>query len=146
MSLDNKPSSETADIRTKLSALWIVVALNYVYGDVFTLLGKGAIINFTQQSLFGAAVLVETPIAMVFFSRIVKNYQVNRWSNIVVGAINLLATIASLIVGLLAGTQYAYNVFFAVIEVATIFAVIWYAWEWHKPVQEQKIAQVSSTH
>jgi len=145
MSLDNKPS-ETADIRTKLSALWIVVALNYVYGDVFTLLGKGAIINFTQGSLLAAALLVETPIAMVFFSRIVKNYQVNRWSNIVVGAINLLATIASLIVGLLAGTQYAYNVFFAVIEVATIFAVIWYAWEWHKPVQEQKIAQVSSTH
>ncbi len=144
MSLDGKPP-ETADIRTKLSALWVVVALNYVYGDVFTLLGKGAVINFTQASLLGAAVLVETPIVMIFFSRIVKSYGVNRWANIVVGAINALATIASLVVGLLAGTQYAYNVFFAFIEVASIFAVVWYAWRWRRPVHQQEKMISSST-
>ncbi len=98
MSLEIKPS-ETTDIRMKLSTLWIVVALNYVYGDVFTLLAKGTAISFTQGSQLGSAVLVETPIVIVFLSRRLKNHKVNRWSNILVGAINALATVASLLAG-----------------------------------------------
>jgi uncharacterized protein DUF6326 len=77
----------------------------------------------------GAAVLVETAIPMVLLSRVSK-YKANRWANIVVGAINTVAVLASLLVA----TPALYYLFFAVIEIATTLTVIWYAWTWRNPL------------
>jgi len=79
-------------------------------------------------ALLGAAILVETAIAMVLLSRMLK-YRANRWANIIVGAVNTLAVLASLLIA----TPAAYYAFFAVIEIATALVIIWYAWRWPNP-------------
>jgi hypothetical protein len=64
-------------MKTKLQTLWIFATLNYLYADVVTLFDKSIISNLDQTALFGAAVLVETAIAMVLLSRILR-YRANR--------------------------------------------------------------------
>ena len=121
-------SLEMIDMRTKLQTLWIFATLNYVYADVVTLFDKTVVSNLSQASLLGAAILVETAIAMVLLSSLLK-YRANRWANIIVGVINTLAVFISLLVA----TPALYYVFFATIEIATTIVIIWYAWTWRKP-------------
>ena len=113
------------DMRVRFQTLWIFATLNYVYADVVTLFDKSVTTSLSQTSLFGAAVLVETAIAMVLLSRVLK-YKANRWANIIVGGINTVAVLASLLVAVPA----AYYAFFAIIEIATTITIIWYAWKW----------------
>jgi hypothetical protein len=117
-----------ADMRMKLFTLWIFATLNYIYADVLTLFDKSVTTSLNQGALLGAAVLVETAIAMVLLSRVLK-YRANRWANIIVGAINTVAVLASLLVA----TPALYYLFFAIIEIATTLLIIWYAWKWHNP-------------
>ncbi len=119
----------TGDRRTLLFTLWTFATLNYVYADVVTLFDKSLSTSLSQTALLGAAVLVETAIAMVLLSRILK-YKANRWANIVVGAINTAAVLASLLVA----TPALYYLFFATIEIATTLVIIWYAWTWRNPL------------
>jgi hypothetical protein len=123
-----KPAKETRDRRTMLFTLWTFATLNYVYADVVTLFDKSVTTSLSQGTLFGAAVLVETAIVMVPLSRIL-NYRANRLASIIVGAINTVAVLASLIVA----TPALYYAFFATIEIATTVVIIWYAWTWHNP-------------
>ena len=55
---------ETGDRRMMLFTLWIFATLNYVYADVVTLFDKSLSTTLSQTALLGAAVLVETAIAM----------------------------------------------------------------------------------
>ena len=114
-----KVEKETRDRRTMLFTLWIFVTLNYVYADVVTLFDKSVVTSLSQGTLFGAAVLVETAIAMVLLSRVL-NYRANRWANIFVGAINTVAVLASLLVA----TPAVYHAFFGIIEIATTLLII----------------------
>src|SRR3989442_3989850 len=123
-----KAEAETVDRRMMLFTLWIVATFNYVYADVVTLFDKSVLTSLSQGTLFGAAVLVETAIAMVPLSRLL-NYRANRWANIIVGAINTVAVLASLLVAAAA----LYYAFFGIIEIATTLLIIWYAWTWPKP-------------
>jgi hypothetical protein len=116
------------DKRMKLFTLWIFATLNYVYADVVTLFDKSVTTSLSQGALFGAAILVETAIAMVLLSRMLK-YRANRWANIIVGALNTVAIIVSLLVA----TPALYYIFFAVIEIVTTLLIVWYAWKWPNP-------------
>ena len=109
----------------KFFTLWIFVTFNYIYADVVTLFDKSVVTNLSQQTLLGAAVLVETAIAMVLLSRVLK-YKANRWANIIVGIINTVAVLASLLVA----TPVLYYAFFGTIEIATTLVIVWYAWTW----------------
>ncbi len=120
-----KVEREIGDRRMKFFTLWIFVTLNYIYADVVTLFDKSVVTNLSQQTLLGAAVLVETAIAMVLLSRILK-YRANRWANIIVGIINTVAVLVSLLVA----TPALYYAFFGTIEIATTLVIIWYAWTW----------------
>jgi Family of unknown function (DUF6326) len=120
-----KVDREIGDRRMKFFTLWIFVTFNYVYADVVTLFDKSVVTTLSQTALFGAAVLVETAIAMVLLSRVLK-YRANRWANIIVGIINTVAVVASLVVA----TPALYYAFFGVIEIATTLVIIWYAWTW----------------
>jgi hypothetical protein len=125
-----KVENETGDRRMMLFTLWIFATLNYVYADVVTLFDKTVPSpNLNQTALFGAAVLMETAIAMVLLSRVLK-YRENRLANIIVGALNTVAVIASLLVA----TPALYYAFFATIEIATTLIIIWYAWTWRNAV------------
>src|SRR5262249_43373099 len=125
MGIDNL---ESVDMRARLQTLWIFATLNYVYADVVTLFDKSISTNLDQTALLGASILVETAIVMVLLSRFLK-YAVNRWANILAGVINTVAVLGSLLVGVLT----AHYAFFAVIEIATTVAIIWYALKWTKP-------------
>jgi hypothetical protein len=120
---------ETAfeDMRMRLFTLWTFATFNYIYADVVTLFDKSVVnkTNLSQTALLGAAILVETAIAMVLLSRVLK-YRANRWANIIVGIINTVAVIASLLVS----TPAPYYAFFATIEMATTIVIVWYAWTW----------------
>ncbi|HSL21026.1 MAG TPA: DUF6326 family protein [Vicinamibacterales bacterium] len=124
-----------------LSTLWIFAVFNYLYADVLTLMdaetlkmimaGQVGSVPMTRGVLLGAAVLVETAIAMALLSRVLE-YRVNRWANIIAGTIHTAAVALSLFAG--GGTPALYYVFFATIEVACTVFIIWFAWRWRPPM------------
>ncbi len=132
----NQNIPEMKDRKVMLSTLWIFAVLNYIYADVFgskdpemlkqLIAGTGPI-QMTGGFLFGVAILMETAIAMVLLSRVLK-YMANRWANIIAGIIHTAAVSLSLFVG----TPALYYVFFATIEIACTLFIIWYAWTWPK--------------
>ena len=80
--------------------------------------------------LLAGAVLMETPIAMVLLSRLLRR-KANRWANIMIGVINIVAVIAG-------GQPRPYYIVFATIEVLCMCLIVWTAWKWPSPlVQDQ---------
>jgi hypothetical protein len=123
--------------RTRLSALWLFVTLNYLYCDVITLMdptllkaflaGNVGGMNVSQGFLLAAGVLVEIPMAMVFLSRVLDG-RAARWTNVVAAGLMTLMQAASL----LAKAPAPYYLFFSAIEIACTAAILWYAtmrWE-----------------
>lgn len=120
------------DRKVILSTLWIFALLNYIYADIFTLFfnTEAQTEIMTAGAVVGFAFLMETAIAMVLLSRILK-YEANRWANIVAGVIHTALVSWSLSVG----TSPAFYIFFAAIEILCTLFIVWYAWKW-KPVVE----------
>ena len=122
-------------LRSKLSTIWIVATLNYLYCDVVTLMDPALLKQFlagdigslhiSQGFLLGAGILVEIPIAMVLLSRILGD-RPNRIANIVAGTTMTAVQVLSLMVM----TPALYYIFFSVIEIASTSAIVWYAWKW----------------
>jgi hypothetical protein len=112
-----------------LSVTWVIVTLIYLYGDVLRIssgdLAKSMVDkNFNQFVWLGIAVLMLTPILMVFLTLVLPQ-SVSRWANIIVAAFfflfNLvgLPTYPSLYDKFLLGVSMGFNV-----------VTIWYAWNW----------------
>ena len=127
-----------------LSLLWIFVLFNFTYGDILTLYFNNVLqkeawklfqsgfvgsVQITQGFVLLGAVLLETAIAMVLLSRVLK-YRANRWANIIVGVLQIAETAWSLTGPLYWNLYYA---FFATIEIACLLFIVWYAWTWHQP-------------
>ena len=129
----NSKTVEMKDRKVILSTLWIFAVLNYLYADVFggkdpeavrqLISGTVGSIHMTEEFLLGAAILMETSIAMVLLSRVLK-YRANRWANIIVGIIQTAAVSLSLFVSM----PPLYYMFFAAIKVLDnpAFAVVGY--------------------
>jgi hypothetical protein len=109
------------DRKALLSILWIFVMFNYTYADILTLYFNGVLqketwkafqsgsvgsLHITQGFVLVGAVLMETAIAMVLLSRVLK-YRANRWANIIVGVLQIAETAWSL-----TGPLY-WNLFYA---------------------------------
>ncbi len=120
------------DIKVKLSTLWIFVLFNMIYADIISLMDPASPIREVMKGaplppggLLAGAILMETPIALVLLSRVLKR-KANRWANIIVGVINMVAVIA--------GEQpRPYYIVFATIEVMCLSFIVWYAWKWPNP-------------
>jgi hypothetical protein len=82
----------------------------------------------TQGAVFAFAILMETAIAMVLLSRVLK-YGVNRWANIIAGIIHTALVSYSLF----GQTPLPFYIFFASIEIPCTLFIIWYAWRWRNP-------------
>src|SRR5690242_4171383 len=79
------------DVKERLSVLWIFALLNYLYADVialWALLGAPAADtpHLGQLALAASALLMEIPIAMILFSRLLP-LPINRFANIITGTI-----------------------------------------------------------
>jgi hypothetical protein len=125
----NKMTTVMKDKKVILSTLWIFALLNYIYADIFSLFfnTEAQSGTMTQGAIFAFAFLMETAIAMVLLSRILK-YGVNRWANIVAGVIH-----TALVGWTLFAENPSFYIFFASIEIACTLFIIWYAWRWHNP-------------
>jgi len=128
-----KKTTEMEDMKIKLSTLWVVVMFNIAFADIVGFLHPGALeqimrgevgFDLTQGLLLVFSILLEIPIAMIFLSRVLK-YRVNRWANIIAGAITILFVIGG-------GSTTLSYIFFATIEVVCMSLIIWYAWKWPK--------------
>jgi hypothetical protein len=136
--------TEMKDRKVILSTLWIFAMFNYVYADILTLYfnpvlqkeatkqllsGHVGSLQITQGFVLVGAVLMETAIAMVLLSRVLK-YRANRWANIFVGVIQTASVAWTLTGPLYSNLFYA---FFATIEIACTLFIVWYAWTWPHP-------------
>jgi hypothetical protein len=126
---------DVPNVKVILSTLWVFAMFNYLYADVVTLMNpevlkqfmKGSIgsLRITEGFLLGAAILMETAMAMVPLSRVLR-HRANRQLNIVIGALHTVAVLASMFVG----TPALYSIFFAAVEVPCTSFIVWYAWRW----------------
>jgi Family of unknown function (DUF6326) len=138
------------DRRVILSTLWIFAVLNYLYADVITLFFQPSLqpevweelqsgfvgsIEITQGFALAAAVLMETAIAMVLLSRILR-YRANRWANIGAGLLHTAAVSWSLS----EGSIDLFYAFFATVEIACTLFIVWYAWTWSPPENRPALA------
>jgi hypothetical protein len=117
--------------RMHLSTFWIFAVLNYIYADIFNLFFSPAAQSGTTVITTGAAlafaVMMETCIAMVVLSRVLKR-GANRWANIAAGIFH-----TGLVGYSLTGqAPEPFYVFFCVIEMAWTLFIVVYAWTWKK--------------
>lgn len=126
------------DMKEQLSVLWIFALLNYLYADVialWALLGAppADTPHLGQSALAGAAVLMEIPIAMILFTRLLP-LRANRLANIIAAGIvtlvNGFLTFIPPLVGLGKPPALPEYLFFATIETICTVAIFWQAWTW----------------
>jgi hypothetical protein len=121
-------------VKMKLSALWITLMLLYIYADIFHLFMPGRITNIvngqmgpfsvTQWSLFSATILMMIPAVMVFLSLTLKS-KVNRWVNIILGALYTFVNISNVI-----GETWVFYISFVIAEIVLTCLIIGYAIKW----------------
>jgi hypothetical protein len=128
------------DIRTRLTALWLFVTLNYLYCNVVTLMDpvKHGSVQLTQGFLLGAAILVEIPMAMVLLSRILK-YRASRWASIIAGTVMTAVQTVTLFVAV----PTMYYALFSAIEIVSTALIVWFAWKWLNPVRSPRADSIS---
>ena len=125
------------NVKIKLSGAWAAVMFLYVYGDFLGLYNPGFIekliagemlgIQITQILLLGIAIFMAIPSVMVFLSLTLKP-KWNRWTNIIVGILFIVAQLSSNFVG----EPWAYYMFASIVEVVLLSLIIGYAWKWPK--------------
>ena len=118
-----------SDMRIILSATWVVVTLIYLYGDVLRIYSGDFAksmtnMNFNQFAWLGIAVLMLTPILMVFLT-LVLPHSVSRWANIIVAGFFILFNLVGL-----PTYPSAYDKFLIAVSLVFNGLTIWYAWRW----------------
>ena len=140
MNSDNKTKRILEDakinVKIKLSALWVVFMMFYIYADIFSLYRPGQIDKMmsglmgpfpvTQMSLLTASILTAIPAVMIFLSILLKP-KVNRWVNIVIGILYTLVGIGNLI-----GETWVYYIAYGVTEMVLTLLIVFYSWKWPK--------------
>ena len=133
--MDTNQKLIALDMKTKLSTLWIFVLLNVIFRDIHELFRPGLLeemmtgtvngVQMTEGTLLLAGIMLELLIVMVILSRLLT-YSVNRWANIIVGAIAIAFVIA------VGGPKDLDDMFFAAVEVVSLALIIWLSWRWPK--------------
>jgi len=123
-----------------ISGLWVTSLFLFIYVDYFGLFIPGVMekiiagevahtgIQVSQIFLLATMTLMIIPSLMVALSLTLKA-NANRWTNIIVGILQIIVLIAGTI-----GETWFYYIYATVFEVALIALIVWYAWTW--PRQE----------
>ena len=130
------------DVKIKLALFWVALMFFYLYNDIFSFWQPGNVaelvegqlegIVFTQELLFGAAILMALPSFMIFLS-LTLPAKLNRSVNITVGIFHIIVLLGTLLVP---GELWAYYALYMVFEAVFIILIVWTAWKW--PTQEIK--------
>jgi hypothetical protein len=126
-------------IRTKLSALWVVVMFLYVYVDIFTFFKPGTIddiligrvwtFDITQGWALGALVLMTVPALMVVLS-LTLPATAARWTNVAVASLYVLVSVGNAV-----GESWLYLWLGAAVEAAVLLIVVRSAWTWPRRLE-----------
>ena len=127
------------DTKERLSLLWIFALLNYLYADVVALFAIVDSPNLADAphlppwALWGSAVLMEIPIAMIVACRLLP-FRANRLANIIAGSIvtlvNGFLTFVPPLIGFGRPPALPEYLFFATIETVCTSVIVWQAWTW----------------
>ena len=128
-------NTEGIDKKVLLSTLWIFVTLNYLYCDLMALMDSNLLkqyltgtingMTINEDFLFGAAILMEIPIAMVLLSRLL-NYKSNKWANIIAASLMTIVQLTTIFVG----EPTKYYLFCSIVEIAATAFIALYAFKW----------------
>ena len=121
------------NVKIKLAALWASVMFCYIYADYFGLYVPGALQKMiagkmaplgptTQGVLLGTSLMMAIPSVMIFLSVALKP-PVNRWLNIIFGALYTLIILITM-------WDWLFYIFFGFIEITLTLLIVWYAWRW----------------
>lgn len=116
--------------REVLSWLWIILIINMIYNDIFTImveLDKWQRPDFFADAktlMLIAAFVTNIPIMMIFFSRFLQ-YTVNRWLNIGVGIFTIIYIWGGMM-------TYPHYIAIATIETFIALFIVGIAWKWKK--------------
>jgi hypothetical protein len=126
-----------------LSLLWIFLTVNFIFCDVFTLMyseelrkilsGKIGEMEITQEFLLIFALIMEIPMLMIILSRVVKR-KINRILNVVFGLLLIIVQAGSLT----ADDNSLHYIFFSIVEISTLIAIVWLAIGWKDTSQEPR--------
>lgn len=118
------------DVRIILSASWVALMLTYLLGDVLRIYsgdfaaGKLGRIKITGNQWLGVAILMVTPIVMVFLS-LTLSYPLIRWASIIVAIVFFGFNLVGL-----PGYPSAYDRFLIIVGLMFNVLTVWYAWQW----------------
>ena len=125
------------DRKQLLSNLWIFLTVNFIFCDVFTLMhsedlrkiltGNVDGIQMSQQFLLGFAFIMQVPMLMILLSRLLR-YTTSRILNIVCSVLLAIVQIWSLT----AGGNTLHYWFFSIVEIATLFSILFLVLFWKK--------------
>jgi hypothetical protein len=124
--------------RIKLAALWIVVMFSITFADIIGFIHPGTLQKILDGS-FGFPVtpgllllfslLTAVPIVMIFLS-LVLPVKANRWLNTLAAVLTTLYVVGG-------GSATLSYVFFATLEIVSMLAILWYAWQ--RPGKKTKL-------
>ncbi|MEO1713149.1 MAG: DUF6326 family protein [Bacteroidota bacterium] len=116
------------DVKTKLSTLWIIIMLNMIFADIFSIiiaLGDPSVMDIPgdpRQIMAIAAVVTNIPISMIFLSR----YLSNAWSR----RMNLVASLLTIVYVVGGGSAELHYWIIGGIEVTLLGWIAWSAYTW----------------
>lgn len=134
--MKDKLDEQTINVRVKLAALWASFTALYIYVDYLAfympgkiegiLAGKIHLFDISPVFLVIALLSVGIPALMISLS-ILLRAKVSRWVSIIVAGFNIPYALFNL-----TGETWVHMVIAAVVEVALLGLIIWYAWKWPK--------------
>ena len=149
----NMPNDSVLSTKQKLSFLWIFAIANYIFCDFSTLFNPESLkygygdswFLLDKSHLMSFAIVMQLPIMMIPLSALLP-YKSNRIANITIGLL-MTITIGLLMTIFLGLTQFGeqffvfifrvlfnanalHFIFFIIIEIATMLAIIWIAFNW----------------
>ena len=124
------------NVKIKLALFWVALMFFYLYNDLFSFFKPGTVeelvggslegIVFTQELLFGAALLMALPSIMIFLSLTLKA-KLNRMVNIIVGIFHMVVLVGTMLVP---GDLWVFYATYMVFEAVFIILITWTAWKW----------------
>jgi len=125
-----------ADTRVILSLLWVVIMINMVFNDIFTIIvmivskATPELPADVKMVMAVAAIITNIPIFMILLSRILK-YKLNRILNIIAGVFTIVYVVGG-------GDPAPHYIIVASIECILAVIIIIMAWRWDNDTAEVK--------
>lgn len=116
------------EVKSRLSALWIVVIANMLFADICSIMV--ALVNRTTPAIPGdvkmimsvAVIVTNIPILMIFLSKVLT-YKANRLANIIAAFLTIVYIVGG-------GDLSLHYIIAAAIEVTFLILIIVISWKW----------------